>query len=533
MFPFPQLVQISEGIRDILLTCNVTQCMWLIQLKNETYTVVMSPYSIPIFGEENEGNYSLIRETNSGINYTTSHVYIHAQLHTTKQPSSSPLVPIAIVAVVIVAIIILIVVILVLILLKKRQFFYTIDANESPRKFFSLRAKDRHDNQCNIPPQLNILDTNVAEYTTIEETSLIPSETSTSAHILKAPYCSEISEDIIYEQVDGNSEYMKINPSEPYEEYTPMSGVREEKKFVARYIPAKDFPVTYQQYVASAVRNDSVFSVEFQALNEESQKYVESIDEARKEQNMQQNLLTNILPYDENRVVLDSPYFDCNYINASWLESYEFIASIHPTGDTLKDFLQMIYQTEASMVIMLTTRKEKAKIIGGVSTRVCYWPKKDEPLKCEPFETSLITTTETTAFVKQEISLKNSLEGRDHSFTHCISPIWNEDGTVVEMTCVIALLNRIIKQKQDSANMPIILHCTDGISKTGIIMTALNSIKELNARKSINIFNTVKNLRRQRMNMIPTLVSTVNSRYNEVLGTWKFFRCIRIFVISG
>ncbi|KAI6658951.1 Receptor-type tyrosine-protein phosphatase delta-like isoform X1 [Oopsacas minuta] len=177
----------------------------------------------------------------------------------------------------------------------------------------------------------------------------------------------------------------------------------------------------------------------------------------------------------------------------------------------------MIYQTEASMVIMLTTRKEKAKILSGISNHVCYWPKKDELFNCESFVSTLINSTETNAFVKQEICLKNTLTGKEHSFTQCISPIWNEDGTVHDSLCVIVLLNKILKQKQDSNTVSIIIHCEDGISKTGIIITVLNSIRDLNIRKSINIFNAVKDLRRQRMNMVPTLAcyTTCYSLLNE------------------
>ena len=502
----------------------------------------MSTYKIPSFTKMYEGSYSLLRTTNSGRNYTTAQLFVNVITVPTQQSASLPFIPIIIVVLVIICIIILIIVLIpicIKIFGNKRELFHSKqfknENTESPLRRGQQNNKGSKISQSNIigsggfsgyenlaklqsPTKEYIelsVNTNVAEYMTIDETSMLPLDIETKVHKVEGPYYSNLANnpsDGNYEQIKENSEYMELNQSEPYERYTPMSAVKEKTKFVAKYIPSKDFPATYQLYVISGMGIESLFSVEFQALNEESKKNIEpESDEARKVQNMRKNPLKNILPYDENRVVLDSPYFDCNYINASWLESYQFIASIHPTGDTLQDFLQMIYQTEASMVIMLTTRKEKAKIIGGVSNRVCYWPKKDKPLNCEPFVTSLISSTETSAFVKQEISLKNTLEGKDHSFTHCISPIWNEDGTVVEMTLVVALLNRIIKQKQDSSNVPIIIHCTDGISKTGIIMTALNSIKELNARKSINIFNAVKNLRKQRNNMIPTLVSIIGN----------------------
>ena len=534
MFPSPQQVTIPEGTQDVMLTCNLTQCMWMIQLKNRIDIVTMSPYIIPIFSEESEGSYSLMKETNTGKQYTTAHVYIHVQLNPTKQPSSSPLVPIVIVALIIIAIVVALIVIIpiICIIVVRKMKKSSADTNRflhkptktSQSNEMSREGTSGYANVAEIQsPTKEYIDLsvnpNVAEYMTIDETSVIPLE---NEHNTKVPYNLNFAnippDENNSEKVEGNREYIEMNQIEPHEKYTPMSAIKETKKFVAKYVPIKDFPAIYKQYVTSGMGDDSLFSAEFQALNEESKKNVEpESDEARREHNMRKNPNKNILPYDENRVVLDSPHFDCNYINASWLESYQFIASIHPTGDTLQDFLQMIYQTEASMVIMLTTRKEKAKIIGGVSNCVCYWPEKDETLNCEPFVTSLISSVESTAFVKQQISLKNTLEGKDHSFTHCISPIWNEDGTVVELHSAITLLIRVIKQKRDYPLNPIIIHCEDGISKTGIFMTVFNVSKEMNLRKSINIFNAVKNLRKQRMNMVPTKVSCGSKQTRSTL----------------
>ena len=499
MFPSPQQIPIQEGTRDVLLTCNLPRCMWLVQLKNSTYTIMRSPYSIPIFGLESEGNYSLIRETDAGKNYTTAYVYIHMPFNVTKPPSSIPPLPIVIIVLVIIILAMTSIVIILMFFIiyrKKKHFPFAHNTSKSPRNQLSLETKVQRKSSSAILTQQNfkgsevyintsismqsqnhealdqLVNNNAMEDMTINETSFeIMNDSSTDIE----------SRGENYEQAKENRKCFEMNQTEPYEE---------EQKFVPKFITIMDFPAIYQQYVASGMGDESLFSVEFHALNEESKKYIERSDVARKEPNMRTN-----------------PYLDCIYINPSYISEYQFIASIHPTGDTLQDFLQMIYQTEASMVIMLTTRKENAKIIGGVSNRVCYWPEKDETLKCEPFITSLISSTETTAFVKQEISLKNALEGKDHSFTHCISPIWNEDGTVVELNSAITLLIRVIKQKRDYPLNPIIIHCEDGISKTGIFMTVFNVIKELNLRKSVNIFNAVKNMRKQRMNMVPTMVS--------------------------
>ena len=129
---------------------------------------------------------------------------------------------------------------------------------------------------------------------------------------------------------------------------------------------------------------DSVFSVEFSYLKIHSK--------------------INTELENENSVILDSPYFDCSHVNASYIYDCQFIACTHPTKETHRDFLQMIYQTEASMVIMLITRKEKAKMIEWDLLNIVFviGLRKDEPIHCEPFVTTLINSTETTTFIKHE-----------------------------------------------------------------------------------------------------------------------------------
>ncbi|KAI6661278.1 Receptor-type tyrosine-protein phosphatase epsilon-like [Oopsacas minuta] len=313
-------------------------------------------------------------------------------------------------------------------------------------------------------------------------------------------YSNEIYD---YNLNENNSEYVDVNNNVDDQTYNAIGNY---KRSNSKFIATKNFPATCQLFVESGMGANSLFSVESQNLNKDTNSIAQpDCTEALKRQNVPKTSINN-MPFDENRVLLSSPHFDCNYINASYINESKFIAAIHPTKDSYQDFLQMIYQTEASMVVMLTTRKDKAKIVNGYSNYVCYWPKKDTPLNCKPFVSKLIASTETTAFVKQEISLKNSIEGKDHLFTHCISPVWNEDGTVGEISCIIALLIRIMKQSQETPSKPIIIHCDDGIAKTGIVLTTINSVKEMTTEKSINIFNTVKNLRRQRMNMVPTLI---------------------------
>ena len=488
-----------------MLSCNLSECVWIIS--NEASVITMPTYTISANIESYNANISLMRVTNSGVKYTTAHIYLFKGEFQTQITSNN----LSIVIIVIILIILIIVIIVIAIFIPILICFYKTRQKST---HITKRPKASIPTKEGFPGYENLSEITTKEYIELQ-TDPNPQYVNIEESLIK-PLDSK------YQQKQRVYQNLANAPSNiaPYEEIpetdntaskpnVPMSSVKEETKFVPRFIPIKQFPVTYQQYVASGIDKDSLFSEEFTSLNEESKINVyPSSTEALNSINANKNPFKNIVPFDENRVVLDSQYFDCNYINASWVESYQFIATIHPTKTTHRDFLQMVYQTEASMVIMLTTRREKAKIISGVSNRVCYWPKKDEIIECEPFVTSLINSTEATAFVKQEISLKNTLDGKERTFTQCISPIWNEDSTVAEMSLMIVLLSRIMKQLQEDFSKSIIIHCEDGISKTGIILTAINSVKELTLKKTIDIFNTVKNLRKQRMKMVPTLVSS-------------------------
>ena len=481
-------------------------------ISDESDFITVDSYIIPEISDSYSRTFSLMRMTSNGASYSTAHVHIHAQV-VTQSPTStiSPLV-----AVVVIVLVLILILGTIAILIPLCIYFYKKKRNVFKRPKPSYPPKRgnfgyEYLSELHLPSMeyINLQVNPNSECMAICETSMMELENE-QMHKGYTNLTYESAYTSTYEQI--NERTMKtdteLNPDIPYEGYVPMTCVEKEKRFVSRSIPTKEFPVAYQQYVSSGIGKDSLFSIEYTNLNEDTQINVElETNEALKVENTLRNPMKNIIPFDENRVVLQSTYFNCDYINASYISDYQFIATIHPTRETHRDFLQMIYQTEASMVIMLTTRKEKAKIISGISNRVCYWPKKDEPIECTPFLTTLINSTETAAFIKQEISVKNTLESKGHTFIHCISPLWNEDSTVSEMTPTLALLSRILKQIQDMPSKPIIIHCEDGISKTGILLTGVNSVNELTHKKSINIFNSVKNLRRQRMKMVPTVVS--------------------------
>ena len=273
-------------------------------------------------------------------------------------------------------------------------------------------------------------------------------------------------------------------------------------------IPADEFSNTYQNYLKSDQTGYvSVFYQQFSELNYQCEKSFEYATDNGGD-NEEKNPIPDILPYDNNRVVIYSPHFECGYINASYHENNLFITTLHPTANTLLDFLQMIYQTDATLVVMLSTAKEKAKIQGNMSDRKPYWPNKDVPLEVPPFQVEVVNSEKSTSMVKQKIILRNLQESSEREFTHVISTSWTEKNDPTDLSSVLVLLLLILKHRQEYPNGTIIMHCADSISKTGIMFTVYQCIQEMERSGKVDIFHTVKRLRRERMKLIPELVSS-------------------------
>ena len=134
---------------------------------------------------------------------------------------------------------------------------------------------------------------------TIDETTMIPLDTDMErreyANLSDEPTCIvPQSKQTIKSQ---NKEYIPLSVIE----YTPMSAIR----ISPEAIPVNEFAAEYQQYVDSGVMNGSLFWMEYDILNGECQRNVDPVSkEAMTDRNASKNPIKNILPFDENRVVL-------------------------------------------------------------------------------------------------------------------------------------------------------------------------------------------------------------------------------------
>ena len=278
-------------------------------------------------------------------------------------------------------------------------------------------------------------------------------------------------------------------------------------------------PMSATEFVQKLERLDleggEFLNSEFNNINKEGNRNSLSFlkcSEAKTPEALGKTPLQNIMPFDFNRVVLNSPLCEGNFINASLIGRNSFIATVHPNNATLQEFLQLIYQYEASMVVMLTTKNRFNSMLRGESDRTIYFPNKESTLNCHPFLVETRGSVESNAFIKQELVMKHVNSDNEFLFTQFISTAWNEEGCVLDFPSIIALLQRISRHKKVSNN-PIIIHCEDGVAKSGVLLASYFVIKELRETGTIDVCKHVMNLRRERMEMIPTRVCKIKCYY--------------------
>ena len=273
-------------------------------------------------------------------------------------------------------------------------------------------------------------------------------------------------------------------------------------------IPTAEFMDTFNLYMQSENEGYvSVFFQQYSELNYQCEKGFDHVcNDALEDFNSKKNPVKDNLPCDDNRVRIFSSYWPGDYINATYLDNKEIIVTIHPTSETLRDFHQLIYQMEPSLVVMLCTNMELQLIEQGHSERVLYWPKYGEDITAEPFSVTCEASEKTLHFIRNTLNMNHKLDQRNRSFTQIIANNWNNKEEP-HLKRTVVLLQTILEFKQHYPTSPIIIHCVDGAGKSGVIYTVYRGIVDSTEKGYIDIFHIVKKLRNERMKSVTTLVS--------------------------
>lgn len=233
---------------------------------------------------------------------------------------------------------------------------------------------------------------------------------------------------------------------------------------------------------------------------------------AHNRDNASKNRHPYAVPYDKNRVVLNScEYYSPSgegYINASFIKTSpdkftQFIATQGPLQHTIEDFWQMIIQYHCPAILMLTPLVDKFLNYEncGDYFQADYSPREFGNITVvkkqkEPTDFSLLLR-------KLEINYKES-NVPPQTVLHMYYLSWPDGGVPSETIDVREIFKRLYHVP---ANLgPIVVHCSAGIGRTGTYCMIHNTIQRIiiGDMSALDFVKAVSVFRSQRYGLVET-----------------------------
>ncbi|KAK9891184.1 hypothetical protein WA026_013500 [Henosepilachna vigintioctopunctata] len=232
-----------------------------------------------------------------------------------------------------------------------------------------------------------------------------------------------------------------------------------------------------------------------------------------KKANLEKNQNQKCIPYDYNRVVLESieGTRDTDYVNSSYVDSLlkpnAYIVTQGPTEETVTDFWRMIWQEKASCIVMLTKTFDFIKVMC-----VQYWPASkeadetyggisismmdEEELAHFHIRTFRLYKKDGARIVEERLILQfHFTEWHSHS---CPFP----NALLEFRRRVRAVVGHRIKSNEAG---PMVVHCNDGGGRSGVYLAVDANLELAEEDHKFDVFGYLKKLRQSRKGLVENL----------------------------
>ncbi|KAK6180277.1 hypothetical protein SNE40_012464 [Patella caerulea] len=234
--------------------------------------------------------------------------------------------------------------------------------------------------------------------------------------------------------------------------------------------------------------------------------------------NKPKNRYKNICAFDHSRVKLDIENDDPNsdYINACYITGYsdverKYIASQGPVDVIIKEFLRLLWISQTGKIVMLTNLVEMGK-------EKCfqYWPESGEQMKFGNISVTLVNEDNFSHFTIRTLKLtKDDCGSRTIKQYHYTS--WPDKGVPTDISSLVEFRSKVIKSVSPHPG-PMLIHCSAGIGRTGTFIGLDYLIEEARAVGSLDVYECVKQMRYERVNMVQTWEQYVF--LHDALAVW-------------
>ncbi|XP_032381499.1 receptor-type tyrosine-protein phosphatase C isoform X3 [Etheostoma spectabile] len=260
------------------------------------------------------------------------------------------------------------------------------------------------------------------------------------------------------------------------------------------------------------------------------------------EENKKKNRFSSVIPYDYNRVLLkvdegrshdsdpdeededdssDEEDEDSGqYINASHIDGYwgprTLIAAQTPLPDTMADFWLMVYQKKASTIVMLSDCKE-----GDQESDCVYWDKDKKTFG--DFEVEVASTDSSPTFITRNMLIRHVKRKESRPVKHFQFLKWASSELPQNPQDLTDMIKDIKHSRgsKSQRSMPIVVHCNDGSSCSGIFCALWNLLDSAETEKLVDVFQVAKTLRKERQGMISRL-EQYQFLYDALEGVFPF-----------
>ncbi|XP_069128593.1 receptor-type tyrosine-protein phosphatase epsilon-like [Argopecten irradians] len=223
--------------------------------------------------------------------------------------------------------------------------------------------------------------------------------------------------------------------------------------------------------------------------------------DGKKEENKSKNRYSNLLPVDKHRPILSTPVEGTNdYINAVFLSDgskhMQYLSTQMPLPNTVIDFWRLVHEQHVASIVMLNTDNDQQDATLGV-----YWPTEEQPLTIGPFVVTeqSRSTNDLTDVYTLSLQYKQEVPTIVRQFR---SSVWPDSEACPKSAKEFLKLLGLVREWQSSHQGPLLVHCTNGLDKSGLYCVLDSILQSAEVTKLVDIHTTIKQMRRAQPQII-------------------------------
>ncbi|KAK3088245.1 hypothetical protein FSP39_016552, partial [Pinctada imbricata] len=225
--------------------------------------------------------------------------------------------------------------------------------------------------------------------------------------------------------------------------------------------------------------------------------------------NCNKNRFPDVVPPNKYRPILRTPggLDRTDYINAVSLDSHlvrdHFILTQTPLHTTIIDFWKLVFDHDVSTIVMMEDFRNED------DTCAEYWPE-NKIKKFEPFFVDNTNIWQQENVTIRHFKIHNMLHPKDtpREVRQFQFNAWNDTDFIPKSKSMFLDLVDLVRswQEQSCEDLsPVIVHCKDGATHSGLFCAVWNICEAMRADSDVDVYHTVKHMKRRRNQIVDTL----------------------------